>query len=104
MDNWLRYAIENSLGESPSVLLAIVITALLFGSLLKTQISNIVLRSLTYSFIGIVAGIYSYSVFAIPERSIYFLEALSLVFFIALYSFSIVYSVVWVKNKRSIKK
>lgn len=78
MNSLIGFIIENSIVNSVAALPAIGIVAYIGGSFLKNLGIGNWGRIFIYCGFGVAAGIWSYSAFDIPDRSIEFLEALSL--------------------------
>jgi hypothetical protein len=78
MNSLIGFIVESTIVNSVAALPAAGIVAYVGGPFLKNLGVGSWGRIFTYSAFGVVAGMWSYSAFDIPDRSIEFLEALSL--------------------------
>lgn len=95
----LGYLIQNSIVNSAPIFLAALVTAYIAGPFLKNVGANKFIRVLVYSFIGVLAGMWSYSSFEIPDRSIELMEAITLSIGMFIYCLLIITPIVLFKNR-----
>ena len=70
----LGFMVEHALIETIPIFLAVIVAALLLGPALKELGAKASARVGVYSLLGVAAGLWSYSAFAIPERDLAFKE------------------------------
>ena len=78
---------------------AALIVGYVIGPFLKNVGLNTYMRIVIYSFVGAAAGMWSYSNYDIPDRSIESIEALTLSLTMLVYSLLIILPIVLFKNR-----
>ncbi|MGK0472298.1 MAG: hypothetical protein ACJAR0_002779 [Candidatus Azotimanducaceae bacterium] len=99
MPPFLGFLIENSIVNSVPIFLAALVVAYIAGPFLKNVGANKYARIAIYSVIGVAAGMWSYSSFDIPDRSIELMEASSLSVGMLIYSLLVITPIVLFKNR-----
>ena len=100
MNSLIGFMIENSIVNSFPIFLASLVSAYISGPFLKNVGANSYIRIVIYSIIGVVAGLWSYSTFDIPDRGIEALEAITLGTAMFVYALVIISPIVLFKNRR----
>ena len=99
MSPFLGFLIENSIVNSIPIFLGALVFAYIAGPFLKNVGANNYIRISVYSIIGVAAGMWSYSSFDIPDRSIELMEAFTLSAGMLIYAMLIITPIVLFKNR-----
>ena len=95
----LSFLIETSIVQSVPIFFAALAVGYVIGPFLKNVGLNTYMRIAIYSLVGAAAGMWSYSSFDIPDRSIELMEALTLSLSMLVYSLLIISPIVLFKNR-----
>ncbi|PFG53109.1 hypothetical protein ATG98_2191 [Marinobacter sp. LV10R520-4] len=95
----LAFVIESSIVNSAPIFLAALVIAYIAGPFFKNAGANKYMRIAIYSAVGVAAGMWSYSSFDAPDRSIELTEAALLVIGMLIYSLLIIAPIVMIKNR-----
>jgi hypothetical protein len=95
----LSFLIEASMVQSGAIFFAALVVGYVTGPFLKNIGLNTYLRIALYSLVGAAAGIWSYSNYDIPDRSIELMELIYLSMSMLVYSLLIISPIVLFKNR-----
>jgi len=104
MNSLLGFILENTIKNSAPIFAAAIITALVGGKLLTSLGLAWFVRVVAYSLSGAAAGLWSYSAYDIPGRSIELLEALTLGLGMLLYCSVVVGIVTFVREQNRVEE
>lgn len=100
MNDLMGFMIEKLIVNSAMVFLAALIAAYITGPFFKNAGVGIYWRTAIYSLVGVAGGLWSYSAYDIPDRSIEVMEALTLGVAMFIYASVIVGAFVLFKNRK----
>lgn len=96
----LGFMAEHAVVETVPIFLAVIVAALLLGPALKELGAKPSARVGVYSLFGVAAGLWSYSAFAIPERSLAFKEGAILASGMFLYAAAVTGLVTMIRSRK----
>ena len=95
----LSFLVEATMVQSGAIFFAALVVGCVTGPFLKNVGLNTYMRIVIYSLVGAAAGMWTYSSYDIPDRSIELTEALTLSLSMLVYSLIIISPIVLFKNR-----
>lgn len=96
----IEFIIEKTIINSIPILLGVVVFAMFFGKVLDSIGISKRLKSIIYAIVGAISGLWAYSSYDIPERSIELLEALLLGSGFFIITMSFIELITWFKTRK----
>ena len=103
MNNLIGFMLEKSIVNSAPIFLAALIAAYIMGPFFKNSGIGVYWRTAIYSVVGVGGGLWAYSAYDIPDRSIEVMEAITLGIAMFIYAAVIVGAFVLFRNRKIIR-
>ena len=100
MNMLLAFIVEKTITNSVPILIGVSLFAMLFGNRLSDLGVSKRSKGIIYSIVGTVSGLWAYSSFNIPDRSIELLEALLLGSGFFIFTLGFVALIAWFKGRK----
>lgn len=100
MNTLIGFMLEKSIVNSAPIFLAALIAALITGPFFKNAGFGVYWRTAIYSLVGVAGGLWAYSAYDIPNRSIEIMEAITLGIAMFIYAAIIVGAFGLFKNRK----
>ena len=101
MSTLVEFIVYHPIVNTVPIFLAAIVVAYIMGPFLKNAGVNKYIRIVVYSAVGMSGGLWSYSIYDVPERSFEIAEALTLGSGMFAYAFMIIAPIVLLKNRVS---